>query len=424
MKKTGKIRRLLSMVFLIPAMMASGCTSASSSDPSVSVSSPSSSGSAAISQSNAVSPVSLTSLAPTRPAILWTTPLQPQTLGVTGQLSQDVSAYTVSPQSVVGETFYLQFLYQGMGILLPTVREYAVDLKTDTLTLLKERDPSLNQRVLDFYQKDGHLVENIIGPGPDEQLLLQTVIDDQAVLSLPLAGAWGVMSVSGFAHIQGETFFVAAVQENGQSWIRLYRVEGAAGVAEAPVSCLYEVALDENANTGGLSRGLIPAAMKANTDSLVFCVMNGAQPQLVLYQNGAVSEIPISAVPFQIVPVENGALTMHYLNDDTTQEVWQFISYVDGQELPVEISPQGTSIRTPGGMNGSTFFFTDASSVPCIATLEGSVIQSKMLDQIPAGLDQFFLTGDGQIFVFAEIYGDAASGKDIQMILLSPQPEN
>lgn len=69
---------------------------------------------------------------------------------------------------VFNNTYYFQVLNRKISQSYPTVRQYKMDLRDGTISLLKERDPNREQRVWDFLEFDGVLYESVILPGEDK----------------------------------------------------------------------------------------------------------------------------------------------------------------------------------------------------------------------------------------------------------------
>lgn len=291
---------------------------------------------------------------------------------------------------LTNKTLYLQTLDPSVSYLYPTVSQYRYDLDNQKLELIHTRDPQSNQRVWDFFEKDGHLYESLV-TATDDGYCAYITVDGNKIWEGTIIDA----SITPFFGTNdGIVTFFAWTLEGDSSVETLYQIDSN-----------LEVVPIWSSKTSESNEHMITNSKLHDDYSIpAFTTQGNNGINVYYYRDGKLTSVPYDSVASVVIPIQDGIILGRRNQADIKNFVYDFLDFRDGSISPLKNENGDLGQKNLGAAFDDRLFYVDFDANTNIATVENGELEIQKISNLPSGISNYYRIDDQNVLIYIDAY--------------------
>lgn len=293
------------------------------------------------------------------------------------------SGESLSNEHYANGNLYIQVINRPYNWLFPTAGQYKYNLENQQVSLIKERDITSNERVMDFLEYQGVLYETIVSMEGD-QLTGSVLADGYPVAKGLLQSA---ASAPYFASDGQNLYVLSRFVVDGEVVDEIDQV-----IDQTSLAALWQ---------SDAQSGLIQANTFINhKDEQAQLIFQTTTHDLYRIQGDDVRSVRCPQAFVRLQSLGDQVIGMSLDSRDSTVVNYTLFKMEDLSQSSLSSIDHSIGIKITGAGGGDTFLYADLQGNTALARLEGEEILTQKLFDVFPGISSYWRTGESQALVY------------------------
>lgn len=286
------------------------------------------------------------------------------------------------------QTLYFQTLDPSISYLYPTVSQYKYDFQSGEQQLVKSRNPESNERVWDFFEKDGKLYESVIS-ADEKNYYCSITVNGKEICHFILQD---LMLAPSFGTFEDNVLVFLRSVENGVPVDSLSNINDRDEIENLWCSL-------DSGNTETL---YLTSSFTDDYSVPVFITQTKDGYSLYFYQNKSLQAVPCPVEASKLIPLEDGVILARRNPESIRDFQYDYLPYGTSEFVPLISSEGVLGQKNFGSAFSHSLLFVDFDATTNQAWLEDNTLYTSGISQLPAGISNYWRLNDSSALVFIE----------------------